>query len=487
MEALYQKVSNFITEHDLINNEDHILIAFSSGRDSVALAHLLLSLNYKIALAHCNFKLRGQDSLRDEEFAKNWALTFNIPFHSIQFDTTAYAEKEKLSIQMAARELRYNWFKNLQKTHQYDKVATGHHQNDNIETILINLIRGTGISGMRGIPTKRDQIVRPILCLNRKEIDAYITDNKLSFREDITNDQEKYMRNKIRHKILPVLEELNPDVINTFFESARHIEASERIINHSLEQFKKLYISENQDQTTIDTSKLITKEIPNNLLFYVLKDYNFNAEQVKEIITALSNESGRQFLNNKYRLLVDRKKLLIQKNNTNDTQTYKLYDVPSEWNKNIKLIFQKQPFTKKSVIDINPSTAQLDFDTLEFPLCIRKWKKGDRFCPIGMKGSKLVSDFFIDQKLSLFEKEKTWILESNHKIVWIIGYRIDDRFKIRESTKNILKIHLEETNETGCGVGVDGGRKTEVGSRKSEVGSRKSEVLKNKHMNNKNT
>jgi tRNA(Ile)-lysidine synthase len=439
---LIQKLKDFIESKKLISQDQKVLIACSGGRDSVVLATGLKNLGYQISLAHCNFQLRGEDSYGDESFVKKLAHELDIPLYNIQFDTKAYATKHNLSTQMAARDLRYNWFQDIMATHNYQLLATAHHLDDHVETLLINMLRGTGLTGMHGIPVKRDHIIRPLLCASRADIDLYIEENHISYREDVTNSETKYMRNKIRHHILPVLEDLNPSYLNTFYKNSQQILAAEHILSEHIEDLKKkLFIKEN-GQIKVKISDLMTLNQKEDYLYYIFKDYEFSSDQLNDISQHLEQQSGKIFESKKWTLLIDREFILIKEHTHTNNEQYTWDQLPEVINEPICIKLQKQPFNDKLVIDSIASVALIDFGKIQFPLKIRRWQQGDKFQPLGMKGKKLLSDYFVDKKMSRFEKENIWLLEAKNGIVWIINHRLDDRFKLTKETKEVLKIEL---------------------------------------------
>jgi tRNA(Ile)-lysidine synthase len=441
---LIKKLKDFIESKKLISQDQKVLIACSGGRDSVVLAIGLQHLGYNIALAHCNFQLRGEDSHGDELFVKHLALDLDIPLHSIQFDTSGYAAQHNLSTQMAARDLRYAWFEDIMKVNDYSLLATAHHLDDHVETLLINMLRGTGLTGMHGIPVKRNNIIRPLLCASREDIDLYIKEHQIQFREDATNSQTKYMRNKIRHHILPVLQELNPSYLNTFFKNSQQSLAAENILTDHIDEIKKKLFIKEDKQTKVKIADLKKLNHMDDYLYYIFKDYEFNSDQLKDISQHIGYQSGKIFENNKWSLLIDREYVLIKEKKDSNNEQYIWQQLPELINEPISIKFQKQPFNDKLVIDSIASVALIDFGKIQFPLKIRRWQTGDKFQPLGMRGKKLLSDYFVDKKMSRFEKENIWVLEAKNGIIWIINHRLDDRFKLTKETTEVLKIELIE-------------------------------------------
>jgi tRNA(Ile)-lysidine synthase len=436
---------NYVTHKKLFSKEDQILLALSGGIDSVVLCELFSQARLNFGIAHCNFQLRGNESDGDEHFAEELAASYNVSFHSITFDTETYAHTNKLSIQEAARDLRYEWFEQVRKEFGYSLIATAHHGDDSIETFFINLVRGTGISGLHGILPKQKTIIRPLLFTDKKAILAFAKKNKLSFRNDSSNASEKYLRNRIRKYIIPAFQKLNPSVNEILLRDMEHLHEVEQILKLEFERKKKDIVRTKKSTVYISVSKLKKLEHPGPYLYEYLRSFNFQGHVISEIIHSLNTIPGKQFFSSSHRLIRDRKDLIIQKKEDPDSSADLFFVKKNQrvlQTGNLKLKFSWLPSGTK--ISRSVKSASLDFDTLSFPLCIRKWKKGDSFQPIGMKGRKKLSDFFIDQKLSIAEKENTWLLTSANEVVWVIGLRIDDRFKITAKTKKIYFAELTE-------------------------------------------
>ncbi|MCW3070909.1 MAG: hypothetical protein JWO44_799 [Bacteroidetes bacterium] len=442
---MLQAFVNNLKKEQLIAPGDTVLLAISGGIDSVVMCGLFQKAGLRFAIAHCNFRLREQESDDDEAFVKKLAAACKVPFYSKRFKTAAFAKKHKLSIQEAARDLRYEWFEQLREQSGYASVATAHHADDSVETFLINLIRGTGIAGLHGILPKQGKIIRPMLFCSKKEITAFAKKNKLKFREDSSNDSDKYLRNRIRHSILPALKKLNPSVDTTILKNIQHLAGVEQIFLKEIYEIKKELLRVEVATVYISIKRLKQLHPLRIYLFELLKTYGFNATSVEDIIHSFDTISGKQFMSPTHRLVRDRKNLVIQakkdlkadKKNIRIKKGQAFVELDE-----FKISFSQLPAgTKFSRSELS---ASLDLDTLSFPLTIRKWKKGDTFQPIGMKGKKKLSDFFIDRKLSIAQKEDTWLLVSGKEIAWVIGQRIDDRFKITAKTKKIYFAELTE-------------------------------------------
>jgi tRNA(Ile)-lysidine synthase len=431
-----------INKNKLFSKTDKLLIAFSGGIDSVVLSDLLYKAEYKIELAHCNFQLRGQEAKEDTKFCENFAKSINVPFHVIYFDTKIYAEKHKLSIQMAARELRYNWFKSLKNQHQFNYILTAHHANDTIETLFVNLIRGTGINGLQGIPEKQNDIIRPLLFASKDDIIKYADNENLSFREDSSNQEVKYKRNFIRHQIIPELKKLNPALEDTLKSSIQFFKQSSEIITEYAQLKFQSICHEANSFLYIDKQLLINEKQKETLLFEWLHDKQFKTNQIQQLTEALSKigNIGKQFSSATHKLVIDRKYIIVKAlDNKEETTEFVINSITDTMHLPINLYFEQ---TEDLTFPKSLNEISIPYSVHTFPLTLRRWKQGDKFKPFGMDGFKKLSDFFKDQKLSLFEKENVWILESKQHIIWLIGYRMDNRCKVIEGAQKVLKIRV---------------------------------------------
>jgi len=436
---MLEKFKKHIANNLPFLSKGKLLLAISGGIDSVILAHLLHEMQLKFSLAHCNFKLRYEDSDKDAAFVNDLATKLSVQCHSIEFDTLTYSEKNKLSTQMAARELRYNWFDELIFNHNYDYVLTAHHANDNIETVLINLTRGATLDGLSGIPEVNGSIVRPLLPFTRAEIEQYTILNNISWREDESNKSTKYFRNKIRHQVIPVLEELNPSVLETFNTHLVYLKSEKKVLDNHFEKVKKEVCSNEGNVLKIDIKKLKKHIEYKAYLYYMLKGCCFSEWSDIERLTLA--QSGKFVSSKTHRLIKDREFLLLEEKGLHlQHSKVEIGKEIAQINSPIKLSFKfvdKVDHSIKNVIYVNA-------DLLEYPLCLRKKNDGDSFFPFGMKGKKKLSKYFKDEKMSLIEKENSWLLcDVNDAIVWVIGKRADDRFKVTINTKRILKIKID--------------------------------------------
>lgn len=434
-------IEKFIKEQKLLSQSDKIVVGTSGGADSIALLDILHKLNYECIVAHCNFHLRGQESYRDEYFVEKVAGKYNMKYLVANFDTKKYIEEESISLEMAARELRYAWFEKIRVESNAQKIAVAHQQDDSVETILINLIRGTGIKGLTGITPINGNIVRPLLAINRDEIMTYLSDNNLDFIEDSTNKQDIYTRNKIRLNIIPLLKTINPSVSESIIRTSQNLVQVEKIYNNHIDRVKKKIFKENQ----INIELLLKEEEPQTILFELLYPYGFNAVTINNIYDSIKAQSGKTFYSQQYKIIKDRKTFIIKDISNSKDVIYTLDEHQKQINKPIKLSFESIKNIKKINFSTDKNVIYVDKSKLDYPLTIRKWIHGDKFIPFGMKGQKKISDYFSNQKKSIIDKENTYLLcTASNKIIWIIGERMDDRFKITEMTNNCLKICFEE-------------------------------------------
>ena len=430
----------YISEHHLFRKKDKLIVGISGGADSVALVHLLINSGHIIEFAHCNFELRGDNADADALFVQKLAERNNIKCHIKCFDTNTYAKKHKISIQMAARDLRYAWFETLRIERNAKYIAIAHHLNDDVETFFINLIRGTGIKGLLGINKSINKIVRPLLFAKRKEIDHYILEHQLKFRIDKSNESTKYLRNKIRHQLLPLIKEINPNITDTITKESNTLSGVFQIYHQEMEKIRDNLLIEKENYYQIELDILRTLKPIQPYLYELLKPFGFST--VTDIITALGEQSGKQFFSNTHRILIDRKYMLISLlNDSNVALSVAINMDDKEMQTPTHMTFDIQNI---GPINKMKDTAQLDYDKLIFPLSLRRWEKGDKFIPLGMQSFKKLSDFFIDQKLSLIQKEQVWVLCSEENVVWIVDHRIDERYKVSPQTKKMYIAHFLE-------------------------------------------
>lgn len=429
---------DFIKSKKLCDKADNILVAVSGGVDSVVLAKLFKEAGFDFAVAHCNFQLRGPESDADEAFVIDFAKRNEIQHFTTTFDSESYAAKHNISIQMAARELRYNWFEQLTKAEGFDYIATAHHLDDSFETAIFNLTKGTGISGLRGILPKQNKLIRPLLFTTKDEIIQFAQETGISWREDSSNIAVKYSRNLIRQEVMPLLKKINPALESTFYHTQQRLMETETILKDKARAFlAKNSFSKGRDiffsrKELASCSAVLTEEL--------LKPYGFNFFQARDIFAAAisSEATGKIFLSDAYQVNIDRESIIISEATKEITDQFISPGDKEAKNEILKL--ELQIVENKTDLHTQKNAASLDLRRLDFPLKLRKWKQGDTFHPLGMKGKKKLSDFMIDEKIPLNLKERVCVLESKGQVVWIIGYRIDERFKVRTGTTKILNI-----------------------------------------------
>ncbi|MCE8465950.1 tRNA lysidine(34) synthetase TilS [Bacteroides nordii] len=423
-----KKIAQYIDNERLFPINARIIVALSGGADSVALLRILHTLGYDCEAAHCNFHLRGTESDRDEMFVRKLCKTMRTPLHTIDFATEQYAIEKKISIEMAARELRYQWFAEIKEKTKADVIAVAHHQDDSVETVLLNLIRGTGINGLLGIRPKNGDIVRPLLCISRKEITDYLQNAGQEYMTDSTNLQDEYTRNKIRLNLLPLMQEINPLVKEHIIDTSNYLNDVNRIYNKGIEEGKQRVI----EKGNIRIVPLLKEPSPEALLFEILYPLGFNAAQTKNILTMLEGQTGKQFISKDgWRVVKNRELLLIDKKEKQENPPF-------------CLIKEEKEYTKDFIIPREKHIACFDTDKLIGEINLRKWQTGDIFIPFGMKGKKKVSDYLTDRKFSIIQKENQWVLCCGDKIIWIVGERTDNRFRIDEKTKKVTVFKMSE-------------------------------------------
>ena len=419
-----------------------ILLAVSGGMDSCVLAAAFHEMGIDFGMAHCNFQLRGEESNEDEALVKSLATKYNAPFYTTRFDTQQYVTQKKVSIQVAARELRYTWLESIRATHKYDYIATAHHLNDNIETVVHNFIKGTGIKGLRGMQVKQNKIIRPLLAVSRAEIEAFQKEHQLHYREDSSNASDKYTRNKIRHHLLPLIAAINPGFEGGFVERLKIFGEIEGLFETRMSRVEKQLFQQRGADVYIPIRLLMKQSNRRSLLFEYLQPHGYNAAQVDDMLDALQGDAGKQFLTTTARLIKDRQFLILTTNKSDFTTTLVHGDDKVITLPNHKIEIRLEDASAVT-IKKDKSYAYLDADKLEFPLVLRNWKMGDYFYPFGMKLKKQkVSKYFKDHKIPVHEKERVWILESNQKMVWLVGERIDERYKVTVGTKRVMVMNV---------------------------------------------
>jgi tRNA(Ile)-lysidine synthase len=439
---MVEQFLKFIHEEKLFHSSQRIVLAVSGGADSMLMLHLFAKTGFQVAVAHCNFKLRGTESDEDERFVADYCDRHNLTFFVKQFNTEDYASENGISIEMAARDLRYNWFNEILYKNGFDLLATAHHQDDVIETFLINLSRGSGIRGLSGIQPRAGRIIRPMLFTNRHEILEYCKRSSIAYRNDSSNLDTVYKRNLIRQEILPLLEQVNPAFRRNALKTIGNLHETGLLFQQRMNEIKAFVCSEDDMGVIIHIEKLQAFSPLRTVLFEMVREFGFQIEQVDDIIDSLNKESGRKFFSDDYRLIKDREYLLISPFKARSAQVFYLEENTSKINYPLHLNMEMFDRTADFRFSTQVNTVDLDLDQLVFPLILRHWQEGEYFQPLGMTGLKKLSDFFIDEKYSIPEKENAWILASGNQLVWLVGKRLDDRFKITTRTKRILRIRL---------------------------------------------
>lgn len=426
-----------IKNESLFSEKDKLIVAISGGADSVALANLLHRLNFNFQIAHCNFNLRGEESDEDENFVRDLSIKIDKKIHVKQFKTDNFAKENKISIQMAARELRYRWLEELRLKTNSDYIVVAHHKDDDVETFFINLIRGSGIRGFLGMHKKKNNIVRPLLDFKRIEIKSYLKEQNQEYRTDSSNSDIKYLRNNIRKHLVPLIQDMNTSFDKTFSNEIKYLNEVFEVFKNRIENIKSNIFSETCGIIKINKEKLDSYQEKNVVLRELLTPYSFT--ETDKIIDSLYSESGKIFYSATHKLLIDRTEILIKEKKDIEFVSVEI----KEEKKQITIPLMLKFSTLKSTEISNKKTmATLDFDKLEFPLVLRKWEVGDYFFPLGMSGKKKISDFFIDEKFSRFEKEECYLITSNSEIVWVVGHRISEKFKITDETKKLYIAEL---------------------------------------------
>ncbi len=441
---MQQKVQTYIEKLQLLTPKEPVIVGVSGGTDSVVLLHVLISLGYDCIAAHCNFHLRMQESNRDEEFVRKLAHSYSIPFYFIDFETTKYAEKHKISIEMAARDLRYDWFEELIEKHHAQAIAVAHHADDNIETMLMNLVRGTGLRGLTGIQPRNKNVVRPLLCCTREELENYLVEHGLQHVEDSTNQENNYLRNKFRNELLPLLTDINPSVRENLYKSLANLEGNFAIYQQAIDEIRNKVVHNSGNEIRLNIDQINQQIHVPTVMHELLSPYNFSSTQIEQIREALNAESGKIFYSETHRLIKDRKYLIISAKGDEIKNIYTISQTEKELTLPIHLTIRKMSIDDSFKPSKLPNCVHIDASLIQFPLELRRWNEGDVFYPFGMTQKKKLSDYFIDQKFSIPQKEQCWILISEGKIVWIVGHRLDNRFRITENTKEVIEINLKK-------------------------------------------
>ncbi|UII75676.1 tRNA lysidine(34) synthetase TilS [Flagellimonas sp. HMM57] len=428
------------TEHINTNfsflREKRLLLACSGGIDSVVLAHLTVGYGLKVTLAHCNFNLRGKESDGDEAFVRNLSNQLKIPFLVNSFDTEQYVKEYKVSVQMAARELRYKWFDEILGTERFDYVLTAHHADDNLETFIINLSRGTGIDGLLGIPAQNGSVVRPLLHFSRNDILNYAKKENIKWREDSSNAENRYLRNKIRLEVVPKLKELHPTFLENFRKTQNHLSQTDALLKNHIGEIKNELFHKTGDHYKININELLKLQPIDAYLYQLLHEFGFT--EWDNVKTLLTGNSGKEVRSKTHKLLKDRTHLILREREDQKNEVFDISENATSIDFPVQLKFEEV----NAMIGASRNVVFLDKEKLNYPLLLRNWEKGDYFYPFGMKGKKKISKFFKDEKVDMYSKSKQWLLCSGDAIIWVLGKRMDERFKVDASTNSILKITL---------------------------------------------
>jgi len=445
------KVRLYIETHRLLNHDKPVITGISGGSDSVSLLYILNCLGYNCIAAHCNFHLRGDEANRDADFARQAAINQGNLFEQTDFNTEEYARERHISAEMAAREMRYQWFEQLRIKHDAQAIAVAHHRDDNAETLLLNLVRGAGIRGLCGMKPRNGFIVRPFLCLDKDEIMRFVADKNIAFVNDSTNSSTDYKRNFIRIKALPLLKDLNPSVTGTLSDTAERLADVEAIYSQAVAAIAEGIVQKaDNERIELSISKLLQTVAPKTVLYEMLKPYGFTGAVTEEIFSSLTGISGKKFYSStSYEALKDRDTLLVyQAEPLCEDKTYiienEVFDCSAL---PVRLAVSKVAIAEGFKPPATPDVATFDYDKLRFPLTMRRWRHGDRFVPFGMKGSKKLSDLFTDCKLSLADKQHLFLLCSGDDIIWVTGIRSDNRYRIGNDSKTALIFRLLKDNK----------------------------------------
>ena len=433
-------VRAYIDKYQLLTAGKPVLVGVSGGADSIALLTVLVELGYSCIVGHCNFHLRGEESMRDECFTETYARKLGLPFVKVDFNTRDYAAEHHLSVEMAARELRYAWFEEMRCVHDAQAIAVAHHRDDNVETVLMNLIRGSGIRGMSGIRPKNGFVIRPLLSVARQVILQWLAERQLEYVTDSTNLSAAYTRNFIRLRVLPLLETINPSVRTAINRTAEHLAETESLFAYVMaDARKRVFEAENR----LSIKALMQYPSPKTVLFELLKAFHFTPSSVDEIFLSLNKESGKLFFSSSHRLVKDRDCLLLSPlAAAGEKEVYFLTGEEGRWSGPIDLAFSRIVRIEELHIQKDKDIAYFDLDKLKFPLVLRHWQQGDWFVPFGMQGRKKLSDYFSDKKFSRLEKEQVWLLCSGDEVIWIVGERSDNRFRVECATKRCLVVNF---------------------------------------------
>jgi tRNA(Ile)-lysidine synthase len=440
---MLQQLLDFVQEQKLFQPSDRLLLAVSGGIDSMVLWHLFHKAGFQFAVAHCNFQLRGEESDEDESFVAQVASNRQNKLYSQSFETGQHASQNKISVQMAARDLRRAWFAELIQKHKYQKIATAHHLNDSLESVILNLTRGTGLAGFQGILPVVEDYVRPLMFATQSMVEQYAVENKVRWREDRSNSSTKYRRNHIRHDVIPVLKQMNPGLEETFATTAAKMIGAIRIYENTLKKHKKEIVQIDDTLIKIEKKKLSALDAPQLILFEVIKEYGFNYSQAGDILRSIDHQPGKVFNSASHQITIDRDCLFLNEVANEPLSEYWIEaDMQHLQAGSLKLTFDRIE-TAVTPVRAGADVAFLDLDKLVFPLKLRRWHHGDVFYPLGMNHRKKVSDFMIDRKIPVNLKKQTMTIFSGEDLIWVVGHRIDERYRITTKTRKVFRIHCQ--------------------------------------------
>lgn len=432
---MLEQFLNHIEQHELCKPPDRILLAVSGGLDSMVMLNLFKRSNYTIGVAHCNFQLRGSEAEEDERFVADACKAADVPFFVKKFNTRDYATANKLSIQAAARELRYAWFQELMSEERFTFLATAHHVNDSLETVLLKWVHGSSLESFAGIPVRNKKVIRPMLFATRTQLADFASEKGIMWRNDSSNDSDDYQRNFIRHQVVPRLKEINPALESTFLHGLKKITGELEFLRTQLEQWKAEHIHQKVGQVFINKAALLNATFSDSLLWRVVREYGFNIDQCHDMMQAMQSQSGKKFIGTSHLLTLDRDHIIISPYD----DAYEAVTIREKNESVVRGVWEISiERTTSKEISASSIVASLDADKVKFPITWRYWQPGDSFYPLGMENRKKLSDFLIDRKIPLADKNGISVLESDGEIIWVVGHRIDNRYKITPETKSVV-------------------------------------------------
>jgi tRNA(Ile)-lysidine synthase len=446
IDPVIEKTIAFISKHQMIDPGRPVMLAVSGGLDSMVMLHIFAVSDIPVCVAHYNFQLRGEESVQDEKFVKDATDSLKLPFFSKSASCLSYAENKGISIQEAAREMRYNWLAEIALSNGYHRIATAHHLDDSIESFFINLLRGTGIFGLKGIPLINGPVIRPLLFLKRQEIYDFAIRNDLHWRDDSSNRSDKYLRNRIRTELLPVLNQMHDDFSIRMGKNFERLVGEASLLEQLISQFKKTHFEKTNQHTIIRWQNRHLANGNSALLYHCLKEYGFQFVQTQAILSA---DVGSLFISPEYELLVDRESFLVRKLSKAERKESFVVASLNESINTPEGMFSIREIDLASVKFNNQRSIEyIDLDQVEFPMLLRRWREGDIFYPLGLKGKKQkIQDLFTNYKLSRFQKEHQWILTSGDSIVWVVGIKLDSRYKIKNKTCRVAEVAFNPPDE----------------------------------------